>query len=85
VCGTPDPQIARAIEQAVAGRAFSATLIGRPDGCGDLSIQVTSPAALSPGSRVQSTLSLSLQAGRGVSIEIVSEDGATNVSLGPGR
>ena len=84
VCGTADAALERAIEEAVAGRAFNATLVGRPDGCADLTIQVTSAAAMSPGSRVESSLSMSLDGGQGVSIQIVSEDGATHVILGPG-
>jgi len=83
LCGTSDPAAERAIEQAVAGRAFNAILVGRPDGCADLTIEATSPAAVNPGSRVQSTLTMSLDAGRAVSVQIVSEDGATRVSVGP--
>src|SRR4051794_38285077 len=38
LCAGSDPQLEQQIEQAVAGRPFSATLVGRPDGCGDLTI-----------------------------------------------
>ena len=40
LCGGVDATTARAIEQLVAGRGFSARLVGRPDGCADLTIAV---------------------------------------------
>ena len=84
VCGTPDPQVERAIEQAVAGRAFDVTLVSRPDGCADLTIQVTSQAAVQGSSRVESTLAISLD-GRNLALQVVSANGVTRASLGPER
>jgi hypothetical protein len=82
VCGT-NAQVAQAIEQLIAGRGFSARLTSRGDGCADLAITVMSPDTTS--GRASSNLSVSLGSGRGLSIQIVSEDGATHASIGPSR
>jgi hypothetical protein len=82
LCGT-DAQAAQAIEQLIAGRGFSARLTSRGEGCADLNIKVTSPDGTS--GRASSNLSVSLGAGRGLSIQIVSEGGVTHASIGPSR
>jgi hypothetical protein len=41
LCGGADPEAERTIEQFIAGRAFSATLTGRGDGCADLVLEVS--------------------------------------------
>jgi hypothetical protein len=82
MCG-PDTQAAQAIEQLIAGRGFSARLTSRGDGCADLAINVTSPETTS--GRASSNLRVSLGSGQGLSIQIVSEGGATHASIGPSR
>jgi hypothetical protein len=79
LCGA-NPQVARSIEQLIAGRGFNATLSANGDGCADLAIHATSPAA--GNSRASSSLSVSLGSGANLSIQIVSEAGATHVSIG---
>lgn len=78
LCG-PDAQVARAIEQLVAGRGFSASVSTRGDGCADLTIKTISPVS---NGRASSTLKVSLGSGQSLSIQIVSEDGATHASIG---
>jgi hypothetical protein len=80
LCGA-DAQAARAIEQLVAGRSFSASAVSRGDGCVDLTVRATS--ALASG-QASSTLNVSLGSGQRLSIHIVSEGGATRVSIGQG-
>jgi hypothetical protein len=77
--GAVDPQIERAIEQLVAGRSFSATLVGLQDGCAELSITATGAAS---GAGRQST-NLTIGGGRGVAVRIVSENGSTQATIGP--
>jgi hypothetical protein len=79
LCGA-NPQVARSIEQLIGGRGFNATLSANGDGCADLAIHATSPA--SGSSRASSSLSVSLGSGANLSIQIVSEAGATHVSIG---
>ena len=74
-----DPQIERAIEQLVAGRSFSATLVGLKDGCAELSITATGSAS---GAGRQST-NLTIGGGQGVAVRIVSENGSTHATIGP--
>jgi hypothetical protein len=88
LCGSPDPNTQRSIEQLIAGRGFSARLASRSDGCADLSITV-SPSSSRVSSGRQST-SLSISSGSGgsahpISIQIVSQNGATHVAIGPGN
>jgi hypothetical protein len=64
----------------IGGRGFNATLSANGDGCADLAIHATSPAA--ENSRASSSLSVSLGSGANLSIQIVSEAGATHVSIG---
>ena len=83
LCGTPDPQTERAIEQLIAGRNFRATLVSRSDGCADLTIAV-SPGAAGSGRQI-TNLTVSTGGGRTIAVQIVTENGVTNVTLGPGR
>jgi hypothetical protein len=77
MCGE-NPQAARAIEQLIAGRGFSARLTARGDGCADLTIRVTS--GMVNGSNT-SNASVSLGSGRNLSIQLVSEHGVTHASI----
>jgi hypothetical protein len=77
ICGS-DPNIETAIEQLIGGRGFSASLASHGDGCADLTIRPTS--ANTSGS-ASSNLSVSLGSGRNLSIQIVSEQGATRASI----
>ena len=78
LCG-PDPQAERAIEQLLAGRGFSASLVARGDGCADLTLRATGDAATGGSA---TNLSVSLGSGRTLMIQIVSERGATRASVG---
>jgi hypothetical protein len=73
-----DPGIAKAIEDLVAGRGFSSSLVARGNGCAELTIRATSP--VTSGSAT-SNLNVSIGSGRSLSIRIVSENGATRVTL----
>src|SRR5579859_911892 len=77
LCG-PNDQVARAVEQLIAGRGFSASVSTRGDVCADLTIKATSPVS---SGRASSTLKVSLGSGQSLSIQIVSEDGATHASI----
>jgi hypothetical protein len=77
ICGA-DPQAARAIEQLIAGRGFSATLYSRGDGCADLNVRVTSGSI--NGSST-SNLSVSLGSGRTLVLQVASAQGATHASI----
>jgi hypothetical protein len=85
LCGGSDPPTARAIEQLIAGRSFSASLNSRSaDNCADLSIHV-SPQSAGAGSQ---SISLSVSAGnppRPVTVQITSDNGATHASIGGGQ
>ncbi len=81
ICG-PDDAVARAIEQLIAGRSFSASLTTAGNGCASLTIKATSASA--SGGRAASTLNISPVSGQRLSIQIVSEGGATHVSIGQG-
>jgi hypothetical protein len=81
LCGA-DPQAEQAIEQLIAGRSFSTSLTARGDGCADLTVRVTGQNAAGSAT---SNLSVSLGSGQTLSIQIVSERGATRVSIGAGR
>jgi len=77
ICGA-DSGAERAIEQLVAGRGFSATLTARGDGCADLTVH---PSGQVSNGSSSSNLSVSLGSGRTLSIQIVSEQGATRASI----
>ena len=79
LCGGDMSAAARAIEQLVAGRGFNSRLSARGDGCADLSVRVTSPAT---SGSATSRLQVSLGSGQNLSIQIVSERGATRVDIG---
>lgn len=86
LCGTADAQAARAIEQLVAGRGFTARLVSVRDGCADLTIDVSAAAAALTSGRSISNLSVAAGsqgngAGRRVAVEIVSENGQTRASI----
>ena len=82
LCGASDAPTARAVEQLIAGRSFSASLNGRSaDSCADLAIHV-SPQAAGTGSQ---TVSLSVSAGspaRPITVQITSDNGVTHASIG---
>jgi hypothetical protein len=78
LCG-PDPSVAQAIEQLIAGRSFSASLSARGDGCADLTIRVTSQTV---GGSASSRLIVSLGSGQNLDLNITSGGGATHVSIG---
>lgn len=79
LCG-PDEKAARSIEQLIAGRSFSASLSASGNGCASLTINATSASA--SGGRASSTMTVSIGSGQRLSIQIVSEGGATRVSIG---
>jgi hypothetical protein len=85
LCGGSDAPTARALEQLIAGRSFSASLNSRSaDTCADLTIHVA-PQAAAAGSQ---TISLSVSAGspaRPITVQITSENGATHASIGGGQ
>ena len=83
LCSPPDPQVARAIEQLIAGRSFSASLVARSAGCAELTIAVQPGGAVS--GRQVSRLSVGTGGGDRIAVEIVSENGATRVDIGAGR
>jgi hypothetical protein len=80
VCGQ-DATTEREMEQLIAGRGFSTSITSTGDGCADVTIRATSPAG---SGRASTNLNVSLGSGRNLSIQIVSEGGATHVSIGQG-
>ncbi len=72
----------RAIEQLIAGRSFGTTLIGRNDGCAQLTVRVlgNSPVA-SQGQTRQSTNLAVTSAGTQITVQITNENGATRTAL----
>lgn len=84
VCGA-DGQAARAIEQLIAGRSFSATLVGLRDGCADLTISVAGVASgTSPSGRQSTNLTVGGSGGaQSIAVRIVSENGTTQASIAP--
>ena len=81
LCG-PDAAVERAIEQLIAGRAFSSRLSSRGDGCAELTLAITSQGPSGSGT---STTSVSLGSGRTLTVQISSENGATRASIGAGN
>jgi hypothetical protein len=77
LCGA-DQDIARAIEQLIAGRGFSTSLMSRGDGCAELIVRITSAGTSGSAS---SSLNVSIGSGRSLSLKIVSAQGATHVTL----
>jgi hypothetical protein len=75
LCG-PDPTTAQAIEQFIAGRNASSTLIGRSDGCADLTVSTSGAAGASTG---QSTSTMTVDH---LSVQIATAKGATYVTIG---
>lgn len=81
LCGADAPDIDRAIEQFLAGAGFGATLVGRTDGCADLTVT----RALGGAAGQQSTtlrVSSGAAGGGWIVVRISSEDGTTRVSTG---
>jgi len=70
---------ARAIEQLIAGHGFSASLSSQGNGCANLTIRVSPQMS---GGTASSQLNVGLGAGQNVSVQIVSERGATHVTIG---
>jgi hypothetical protein len=81
LCG-PDASAAQAIEQLIAGRSFSASLNTTADGCADLIVRATSPVG---NGSATSRLSVSLGNGQNLQIQIMSQNGATHVSIASGQ
>jgi hypothetical protein len=83
LCGGADAATARAIEQLVAGRGFSARLTGRADGCVDLAIAVQPSSGSGKQSSTLSVAGGSTNGapGQRVAVQIVSENGATQVTI----
>jgi hypothetical protein len=104
ICRPPDPQIAPAIEQLIAGRSFSMVLTAGADDCAELQIAVQ-PGGLASGRQVNSSsrgstavsivqssglasgrqvsnVSVGLGGNRRISVQIVSENGSTSVTIG---
>jgi len=79
LCGGDQQATAQAIEQLIGGHGFSASLSSHGDGCADLNIRVGSQPS---GGTSTSKMNVSLGTGTTLSIEIVSERGATHVSIG---
>lgn len=84
LCGQDDSGLARAIEQFIAGRGFSAQLISRSGACPNLTITI--PAGSTSGSArgTQQTHLSVTSGGRDYQIDIVSENGITRASVGSG-
>jgi hypothetical protein len=77
VCANTGTQTEQAIAQFIAGRSFSSRLVGRQDGCADLTITVPPGAQVTSG-RQSSSVSVS-----NVMVQIVSSGGTTQVHIGP--
>jgi hypothetical protein len=77
VCPNATTQTAQAIAQLIAGRSFSSRLVGSADGCADLTITIAPGAGVSSG-RQSSDVSVG-----NVSVQIVSQNGTTQVHIGP--
>jgi hypothetical protein len=89
LCGGSHAQTARAIEQLIGGRSFRARLNSRSDGCAELTIAVSAQPAGSVGGRQSTNLTVSSGSvngapGRTISVQIVTENGATSVNIGAG-
>ena len=83
LCGGPDPQAERAIEQLIDGRSFRARLVSRGDGCAELTITVLPQSSAGALIGRQSTqLTLSVGSGNVLSIRIATKNGVTKASIG---
>ena len=83
LCGGPDPEAERAIEQLINGRSFKTKLTSRPDGCADLTITVPQQSQPNLG-RQSSSLTVSTQNST-ISVQIVTENGVTKATIGAKR
>jgi len=80
LCGTADPAAERAIERLIAGRSFSSVLRSRSDGCADLTITID-PRSVPSAGRSSSNVSVSIGSGQALSVQVVSESGATRATI----
>ncbi len=80
ICSSAEPETERAIEQFIAGRAFMTVLVGRPDGCADLTIVVF--PHLSASGRQTTSVSFSSGSGPSIRVRITAEPGRTQVTIG---
>jgi hypothetical protein len=78
LCGGDQQSTAQAVEQLIAGHGFSASLSSTGDGCADLTIRVSSQPS---GGMASSQMNVSLGSGANLSIQIVSQGGATHVTI----
>ena len=79
LCGGDQQNTAHAIEQLIAGHGFSASLSSTGDGCADLTIRVSPQVN---GGTATSQMNVSLGSGANLAIQIVSQGGATHVTIG---
>ncbi|MCC6493893.1 MAG: hypothetical protein IT424_12845 [Pirellulales bacterium] len=84
LCGQDDPGMARAIEQFIAGRGFSAQLISHSGNCPNLKITVPAGSTAGTASGSQQTHLTVKSGGRSVQVDIVSENGVTRANIGSG-
>lgn len=84
LCGQDDSGLARAIEQFIAGRGFSAQLISRSGACPNLTITIPAGSASGSSRGTQKTHLSVTSGGRDYQIDIVSENGITRASVGSG-
>lgn len=84
LCGQDDSGMARAIEQFVAGRGFSAQLISHSGACPNLTITIPTGSASGTAHGSQQTHLSVTSGGRNFQIDIVSENGITRASVGSG-
>lgn len=88
LCGGPEPETERAIEQLISGRNFRARLTSEADGCAHLTITVPpQPSTRFTGGRQSTSLTVSVGSGSGapasrISVQIVTENGMTTVRIG---
>ena len=85
LCGTPASTTERAIEQFIAGRSYSATLVSRSDGCADLTVTVSPGSSFGLNGQQSTNLSVASGSGGTISVQIVSQNGATQVSIESGN
>ncbi|MGI5837384.1 MAG: hypothetical protein ACOX87_12980, partial [Chloroflexota bacterium] len=83
LCGGPDPETERAIEQLINGRSFKTKLTSRSDGCADLTVTVLPQSQPNLG-RQSSSLTVSAQNST-ISVQIVNENGVTRATIGAKR
>ncbi len=80
LCGAAAPDTDRAIEQFLAGTGFGATLVGRADGCADLTVTRARGGASAGQQSTNLRVSSGAAGGGWIVVRISSEDGTTRVS-----